>query len=149
MRRNEPDLREIPGMSKQALLEHWAKLARKPPPKMRSRRFLAYATAWELQARREGGLTRETRRRLAECLGSGGKRAPTRQTRAVLRPQSRLVRRWRGRDYEVIALSKGFLYEGRTYGSLSQIAREITGTRWNGPAFFGLRKPAVETRDAA
>ncbi len=149
MKRNELDVRDIPGMSKEELLEHWAKLARKPPPKIRSKRLLVYAVAWELQARREGGLVGDTRRRLAASMGEGGPSRAKAQQRPILRPQSRLVRRWGGRDYEVVVLPKGFLYEGRTYRSLSQIAREITGTRWNGPAFFGLRKPAAEAKNAA
>ena len=55
---------------------------------------------------------------------------------------TRLIREWRGTRHEVTVVPGGFEYEGRKYRSLSGIARAITGTRWNGPAFFGLRKPA-------
>jgi hypothetical protein len=53
-----------------------------------------------------------------------------------------LVRTWQGKAYQVSVLDEGFSFEGRTYPSLSVVAREITGTRWNGPRFFGLREQA-------
>jgi hypothetical protein len=53
----------------------------------------------------------------------------------------RLLRMWRGEMHEVIATGNGYLYRGQIYSSLSKIAREITGTRWSGPLFFGVRKP--------
>lgn len=149
MASKKPDLRDIPSMPKEALGAHWAKLTRKPVPKVRSRRLLAYALAWELQARREGGLCGPTRRRLADALKQGAEHRSGGAQHAAPRPQSCLVRRWRGRDYEVVVLPKGYLYAGRTYRSLSQIAREITGTRWNGPAFFGLRRKPREVKSAA
>jgi Protein of unknown function (DUF2924) len=67
----------------------------------------------------------------------------------AIRPKAgtRIVREWQGRLHEVSVLENGFEYGGRTYRSLSEIAREITGTRWSGPAFFGMRKR--ETRRAA
>jgi hypothetical protein len=51
-----------------------------------------------------------------------------------------MVRHWRGKPHEVLVTDSGFEYCGRSYSSLSQIAREITGTQWSGPAFFGLKK---------
>ena len=57
--------------------------------------------------------------------------------RRPIRPGNRLVRRWRGCTYVVDAVEDGFIYDGRTYASLSEIARLITGTRWSGPRFFG------------
>ena len=55
-------------------------------------------------------------------------------------PGTRLVRIWNDRRYEVIVLADGYEFEGRTFRSLSAVAREITGTRWNGKVFFGLKK---------
>lgn len=60
----------------------------------------------------------------------------------VLTPGVRITREYRGRRCDVEVLADGFLYEGQAYDSLSEIAREITGVRWNGPRFFGLRKEA-------
>jgi hypothetical protein len=57
------------------------------------------------------------------------------------RPGTAIVKEWRGKTYNVTVLADGFEYEGKSHRSLSEIAREITGTRWNGPAFFGIRKP--------
>jgi hypothetical protein len=56
-----------------------------------------------------------------------------------IKPGSELVRTWKGRTYRAVVMEKGFAYEGKTYDSLSEIAGLITGTRWNGPRFFGLR----------
>ena len=63
-----------------------------------------------------------------------------------IKPGAVLVRDWKGKTHRVTVLDKGFAYEERTYPSLSEIAREITGTRWNGPKFFGLR-PADRSSD--
>lgn len=54
----------------------------------------------------------------------------------------RLTREWKGRLCDVEVIADGFLFEGQRYDSLSEVAREITGSRWNGPRFFGLRKGA-------
>ena len=55
-----------------------------------------------------------------------------------------MVRQWQGKLHEVVTLENGFMYDGQRYRSLSEIARVITGTRWSGPAFFGLRKRKSE-----
>ena len=62
-----------------------------------------------------------------------------------IKPGSELVRVWNRRTYRVVVLENGFSHEGRTYKSLSEIALEITGTKWNGPRFFGLRRPSNKT----
>jgi hypothetical protein len=58
-----------------------------------------------------------------------------------------LVREWRGISHQVSVLEKGFCFRGKRYRSLSEVAREITGTRWSGPLFFGLRRSQEESRD--
>ena len=91
--------------------------------------------AWRIQAEREGGLDADLRRALRRPAGVRAAAEPTGGTR--------LVREWEGVAHEVIAINGGgFLYLGARYRSLSQIARVITGVRWNGPRFFGLRDPA-------
>ena len=57
----------------------------------------------------------------------------------TIKPGTRLLREWQGRMHEVIILEEGALYDGRTWTSLSAVAREITGARWSGPRFFGLK----------
>ena len=64
-----------------------------------------------------------------------------------IRPGSELVRTWNGKTYRVLVMADGFAHDGKTFTSLSEIASEITGTRWNGPRFFGLR--SVSDRAAA
>ena len=56
-----------------------------------------------------------------------------------IKPGSELVRTWKGKSYRVMVMADGFAYDGKTFASLSEIATVITGTRWNGPRFFGLR----------
>ena len=90
--------------------------------------------AWRVQAEAEGGLGAETRRALRRPVAA--------QSRAAPQPGggTRLVREWQGVRHEVTVCEDGaFLYRGERHRSLSRIARAITGTRWNGPRFFGLR----------
>ena len=99
--------------------------------------------AYRIQELAHGGLKRDTIERLRalakqEEKGSKGSR---RTTVATNRPVTgtRLVREWKGVEHHVTVLAEGFEYLGHPYGSLSVIAREITGTRWNGWVFFGLK----------
>jgi phosphatidylserine/phosphatidylglycerophosphate/cardiolipin synthase-like enzyme len=102
--------------------------------------------AYRLQVDRLGDLDGESRRLLdgSETPEDAGKRAvdPNRLT-ADVRPGTKLAREWNGRMHRVAVLADGFAWNGKTYASLSKIALAITGTRWNGPRFFGLRdKPS-------
>lgn len=91
--------------------------------------------AWRLQAERRGGLDIETRRALRRPIGE--------RPRPLAALGVRLVREWQGEAHEVTVIGdRAFAYRGQTYRSLSMIAREITGARWNGPRFFGLRDEA-------
>jgi hypothetical protein len=67
----------------------------------------------------------------------------------IVRPGAVLVREWRGINHQVSVLEKEFCFRGKRYRSLSQVAREITGTRWSGPLFFGLKRSQEESRDGA
>lgn len=102
------------------------------PPTLRSPELLRLALAWRMQADVLGGLDRGARDGLRKAS------APTRAEPA-LSVGARLVREWRGVRHEVVVVNEGFLHHGATHKSLSQIARKITGSRWNGPRFFGLR----------
>lgn len=105
-----------------------------PPPALRSVDLLRRLLAWHIQADFHGGLDGALRRR----LGQKGNATP-----ANLHAGTRIVKEWQGRRYEVLVDHQGPLFEGRRYRSLSEIARAITGTRWNGPRFFGLRDAKV------
>ena len=104
------------------------------PPKMRSTELLARLLAWRIQADAFGGLDAATIRMVTS------ERPPP--PRPTLADGSRLSREWQGRLHEVDVVGASFRYEGRDYRSLSQVARTITGTRWNGLRFFGLRQAA-------
>lgn len=101
-------------------------------PKLRSADLLRRILAWKMQEQAYGGLTAETRRKLR----SAGRREAAGPT---LRSGSRLTREWGGQVHEVEVVEGGFVYDGERFASLSPIALHITGTRWNGPRFFGLR----------
>ncbi len=107
--------------------------------------LLQRALAYHIQERAEGGLSKAALKRLAH-LGDprGNVGRPPRPAPPRLRPGTRLVREWRGSVHQVTVGEDGFDYRGARYASLSRIAREITGTRWSGPLFFGLRKAAQQ-----
>ncbi len=106
------------------------------PPVLRSPELLSLMLAWRMQIEVEGGLDRDARLALRRPLGARSGLEPV--------PGARLVREWQGAPYEVVVLPDGgFLHRGDRYGSLSEIARKITGVRWNGPRFFGLRSQKV------
>lgn len=123
----------------------WAARHGAPPPSAMHERLLRLALAWELQADADRTGARRLARRLDRPVAGGGQetRKMRRQVspRLVLKPGTALVRDWGGRTHRVEALAGGrFVFAGLEWRSLSAIAREITGTRRNGPAFFGLRE---------
>ena len=120
------------------LRKEWRRLHRAEPPRL-SRDLLTRALAYRIQEVAFGGLPKLALRLLGGVTGASGNEAPsTRSIGARLKPGARLVREWHGRVYSVAVLEEGFEFEGRRYGSLTQIAREITSAKWSGPRFFGL-----------
>jgi len=133
-------LAEIAQLDGSALGAAWAGLFGRPPPKGLSRRLLHYAAAYLAQAKLYGGLTPATRRKLLQAARTrpgSVDGTPRRKRPGALSPGSRLVREWHGRCHTVEVTERGFLYAGRRYRSLSEVARTITGARWSGPRFFG------------
>ncbi len=123
----------LEAMSSAALRLRWAELVGGAVPRI-SPKLLRLALAWELQARAQGGLSRATTRTLDQLAA-----AKTRTTPA--RPGMRLVREWQGRVHVVtVGEDQVIRWDEREWRSLSEVARAITGTRWSGPAFFGLKK---------
>ena len=123
------------------LKQQWRDLFDSEPPPF-NRRYLESRLAYRIQELAYGGLKPETVKRL-EALGEqldGGDRKKSR-IRADLTPivGTRLIREWQGVEHLVTVTSDGFDWQGRPYKSLSAIARAITGTRWNGWVFFGLK----------
>ena len=118
------------------LRQRWQRLVGSPAPRV-SPKMLRLALAWEIQARASGGLPRSCSGTLDQ-LG----RAQTRTQSAIA--GMRLVREWAGRVHVVtVGEDQIIRWDDREWRSLSEVARAITGTRWSGPAFFGLKKKAV------
>ncbi|MEA1085207.1 DUF2924 domain-containing protein [Sphingomonas sp. CD22] len=129
-------LAELGTLPSDVLRQRWRSLVGSPAPKV-SPRMLRLALAWEIQARASAGLARTASQTLDQ-LGRG-------QTRTqAATPGMRLVREWQGRAHVVtVGEDQVIRWDEREWRSLSEVARAITGTRWSGPAFFGLKKKAV------
>jgi hypothetical protein len=138
-------LAALPGMPIGELKAEWRRLFGAEPPPY-NRRFLESRLAYRIQELAYGGLKRETLERL-EALGEqfDGRSITLRRIRHDQRPiaGTRLIREHQGVEHVVTVTRDGYSYQGRPYQSLSAIARAITGTRWNGWVFFGLRKPGA------
>jgi hypothetical protein len=146
-----PKLSELSTAGRAELLALWMATLGKPPAALRtSRELLASALAWQLQERKFGGLSAAIERKLRVLARAHERkqRSPQLPTASTnLRPGTVITKQWRGAQHMVMVLADGFQHQGRVYGSLSHVAREITGTRWNGPAFFGLRQRHGEVRN--
>src|SRR5947209_14226699 len=128
----------------------YRELFRAEPPKAFGPDLLRRSIAHRIQEKAFGGLSRSTQRLLDEMMKAfaakpNGKIVLPRR----IKPGSVLVREWKGRSHRVMVLADGFAYDGKTFDNLSEIAGLITGTRWNGPRFFGLRSKTEESRMAA
>jgi hypothetical protein len=101
--------------------------------------------AYRLQEQAFGGLKPAYKRRLRQ-LAESFEQNPSRIVKTVsparIKPGTRLIRQWDGQTHQVTVAEEGFEYKGERYKSLSEIARLITGTRWSGPLFFGLKQSA-------
>ena len=137
----EQAIASLANLDHAALKERWRVLQGGDPPRRLSRQLLLRALAHAMQEKVFGGLSPmvgQRLRRLAEELRATG-RISSIGKQPVFKPGTRLIREWQGRTHEVIVLEHGFQWKGETYRSLSAIARAITGTRWNGHVFFGLK----------
>ena len=139
---------EIADLSKsdvKDLRERWKTLYGKAPSGQIGRSFLVRAIAYRLQEAAFGGLKPSTRRllaRVAEERATGS--SPNIPQIRKAQSGTILIREWQGNAYRVTVLEHGVSFNGKRYSSLSEVAREITGSRWSGPRFFGLRSPAME-----
>ncbi len=126
-----------------ALRSQWQNIFRRKAPPHMARHLLFRNLAYRLQADQLGDLNAECRRLLDDAATpeAAGKLAVAGE-QAMVRPGTILSREWGGRMHRVAALAEGFAWNGNTYPSLSKVAHAITGTRWNGPRFFGLRDRA-------
>jgi Protein of unknown function (DUF2924) len=141
----EVELDRLPTMPIADLRKRYRELFRTEPPKAFGPDLLRRSIAQRIQEKAYGGLSRSTQRLLDQMIKTyaakpNGKMVLPRR----IKPGSELVRTWKGKSYRVMVMADGFAYDGETFASLSEIASAITGTRWNGPRFFGLRSTSKE-----
>ena len=133
-------LTTLPKLSKTTLRELWHQLFNTHPPPQMRRRLMIPILAYRLQEQAFGSLSRANRGRLRQLA-----RVFEADSKSVipsipgLKPGTRLVRQWRDQVHLVNVEASGYEYQGARYQSLSEIARLITGTRWSGPLFFGIK----------
>ena len=137
---NVAKLAALSDMSQAALRAEWRRLFRSNPPRKIRGDLMVLAIAWKIQVKARGGLTAAEKRRLVriatDLKAHGGS---SKNSTIHVKPGLKLVREWRGESHDVLVLENGFEWKGQCWRSLSAIAREITGTPWSGPRFFGLR----------
>ena len=134
---------KLSGLSASDLQLEWAVTFKTAPPKNARREYLLRALTHHLQCGMHGGLAAALRRsliKLAAVKGGIEAASPTR----TLMPGARILREWKGFVHEVEVVDDGYRYGAEIYKSLSVIARQITGTRWSGPVFFGLKQTKPE-----
>lgn len=165
--RIEGEIVALGNLSREELVERWVKAYGCAPPKGVKRGLLERAAAWHLQARYLGGHSSRTRKTIRDAVKIGrpasrpSARKATREADGsaaaqlentsctgrvdvtsipprVVRPGSRLIREWNGRTHIVDVAETGYVFDGKTYRSLTAIAKRITGVHWSGPRFFGL-----------
>jgi hypothetical protein len=130
--------------SREELFAEWTRLCKNRPSIRTGKGMLIWAIAFRWQELAYGGLNTEDQKLLDSLARAYQKNPASLTTDLQIKQGTRLRRLWNGKVYEVTAEREGFSYDGQRYRSLSEIARLITNTRWNGRVFFGLksaRKP--------
>jgi hypothetical protein len=144
----EAELDRLPTTPIADLRKRYRELFRTEPPKAFGPDLLRRSIAHRIQEKAYGGLPSSTRRLLDQLVKTAIAKPNGRlELPRRIKPGSELVRTWKRKTYRIMVMADGFAHDGKTFTSLSEIASEITGTRWNGPRFFGLR-PAPDREDA-
>ena len=137
--RLEAELERLGSLDVAGLRRRWRKVFGRPAPEHLTHGLLHRALAYRIQADALGDLDRETARMLDRLVSRDSEPDVPPAEVPGTKPGTLLVREWEGALQRVMVLEKGFAWNGVTYDSLSAVAYSITGTRWNGPRFFGLR----------
>lgn len=131
-------------LGREMCLRRWKSQFGYKAPKYASVEFMRKVFAFEAQVAFSGGHSRAVKNVLKACLKEpvrGKSKADAKTpSPAAMRPGTHLVREWNGRIYQVEVAANGFRMDGKNYGSLTAVARKITGSAWSGPRFFGLAK---------
>jgi Protein of unknown function (DUF2924) len=146
----EAEIGRLPALSLLELRTRWKTLFGHPAPKSLRRNFLARAVAYQMQVAAYGGLSIATKRRLREianAVRTGDANAMLGSSR--IRSGTQTIRQWQNATHTVTALVEGFEWNGRTYKSLSAVAKAITGTNWNGFSFFGIKRAPSGNKNAS
>ena len=137
------ELAGLSALDRKELVEKWRSLYKTGPPVRSQNKFLLYAVAHRMQEKALGGLKPATRRFLEKAAQNNDASKQQLLPTISIKPGTRMLREWHGVTHEVIILESRVLCNGKYYRSLSEVARYITGTRWSGPLFFGLKKQEV------
>lgn len=139
-------LESLTSLNLHQLREEWSNHYRLRVPSAMSPELLQRAIGYKIQERALGGPNRRTQLRLSSLKSASGrgKASAGERTSPALKSGTKLLREWRGNVHEVLALDDGrFAYAGKTYRSLTTIARQVTGVHQSGPKFFGLKMPGM------
>jgi hypothetical protein len=139
----EAEIARLPNLGLKALRTRWLTHYGRPAPRFFRSKLLVRAIAYQMRAQVHGGLSEATKQRLRE-IAAAVRGVPVEGDRITprIKPGTRLIRTYKEAVHSVLVLDEGFEWQGRRYASLSAIATAITGTRWNGWTFFGLKGPA-------
>jgi hypothetical protein len=149
----EDEIAHLRGLDLRGIRSRWQSVFGRPSPAHLTRHLLFAVIAYRLQADRFGDLDQVIRQVLDRTVAKeaepamAARLASFDQKRTELTPGTVLVREWDRQSQRVMVMADGFAWNGQTYDSLSKVAFAITGTKWNGPRFFGLRDK--EDRSAA
>jgi DUF2924 family protein len=127
------------------LRDLWQQLFGRSPSEELRKDIMVRVLAYKIQEKASGRVRAGTRRQLRQLLDKHIQNSS--KTSLKIKPGTRLIREWKGQIHNVIVAERGYEYHGQLYGSLSEIARLITGTRWSGPVFFGI-KPSSKHRES-
>lgn len=143
------EIERLQTLNTEQLDERWSQLFGSTRPRRIYGALLIGALAYRLQEKALGGLRPATRRLLRQVAGTPAERRPI---PALSKPRLQVgavvLREWHGTTHRVMVLEDGFQYGNRRFGSLSEVTRVITGSRWSGPLFFGLKAAAKEQTNA-
>jgi hypothetical protein len=131
------------------LRQRWQDLFTTAPSPRISRDVLIRGVAFRLQEEVYGKLGRAHRRQLTKMAADFGSGTVLTPSQPSFKPGTKLIREWKGKVHEVVIAGDTYIWSGKHYRSLSEIARAITGTRWSGPRFFGLVATGARDRSGA
>ena len=144
------EIAALPEAAASALKDRWRALYGSEPPRRISRDLLIRALAYRIQEQALGGLRPSTRRLLTKAAAAASARRPIQLApESTLKPGTVLLREWHGAQHQVVVREDGIMFQGKQYKSLSRVAHRITGTKWSGPLFFGLKAVRREQADGS